>query len=228
MLDLSVWIWAIFSAFLLYGWACATSTRPSRQKKGKRSRNPLRTYYNRDAKLWFANAMLRYTWLASIPSSPQNLFFSLFLLSSSRYSDSAFSARLLLHFPPYTYIWASLSWVQKKRKKFNICTTYLFALDSCSFNKQVDNPRKQKKKADPCLGMQAFFCPQQHNIPFLSWGFACKSEKKFFKQLLHRLTVIRFFLPIHIWVLSFPKKKRRKTKNPLVWSLFSFTVLGWL
>lgn len=76
-------------------------------------------------------------------------------------------------------------------------------------------PLKAKKKTDPGLGMQAFFCPQQHNIPFLSWGFACKSEKKFFKQLLHRLTVLRSFLPIHIWVLSF-QKKRRKTKNPLV------------
>lgn len=114
---------------------------------------------------------------------------------------------------------------ESKKKKINICSTYLFALDSCSFNKQADNPRKQKKKTDPCLGMQAFFCPQQPNIPFLSWGFACKSEKKFFKQSLHRLTVIRSFLPIHIWVLSFQKKGGKpKTRScdlffPLLFSV---------
>lgn len=118
-------------------------------------------------------------------------------------------------FPPLHLHLGQLILSPKKKKKINICSTYLFALDSCSFNKQADNPRKPKKKTDPCLGMQAFFCPQQPNIPFLSWGFACKSEKRFFKQSLHRLTVIRSFLPIHIWVLSF-QKKRRKTKNPLV------------
>lgn len=74
-------------------------------------------------------------------------------------------------------------------------------------------PPKAKKKTDPFLGMQAFFCPQQPNIPFLSWGFACESEKKFFKQLLHRLTVISLLFT-HPYMGSFFSKKKAENQKP--------------
>ena len=100
-----------------------------------------------------------------------------FSLSSSRYSDSAFSARLLLHFPPYTYNLGQLILSPKQQNKN---PTYAKPTSSPSTlapstSKQTTPESGKKEKTDFCLGMQAFFCPQEHNIPFLPWGFACKS-----------------------------------------------------
>lgn len=147
----------------------------------------------------------------SIPAwPPSHLFltspFFFFLLLGI---PTRFSTRLLLHFPntdppppllPFTPT-PGPAYPESKKEKFNICSNLPLRprLLLPSTSKQITPESKKKKKGFQFGDAGLFFCSAtaQHSIPILAFLHA-NLFFFIFKQLLHRLTVIRSFLPIHI------------------------------